>query len=682
MNNVNRPPVISALPDTSLKEEETLSLTFSASDPDTNAVTFSTTNLPAFAAFTDNGDGSGSFFFSPNNAQSGVYQIQLIAVDDGPIPAADTSNFQLTVIETNIPPVIAAIPNQSTDEQSLLDVSVSASDPNGDLVLLSAANLPAFGSFTDNGNGNGNVRFIPGFNDAGNYFIDVIARDTGNPQLSDTVTFLLTVNGTNRAPSITPISDQSMDEGDTLEIPITATDLDNDNIALSANNLPAFGTVIDNGDGTGLLRFITGPEDAGTYAIEIVATDDGAPPLFSIEPFNLVVNNVNRAPSVVGILDQNMLEGLTLSITVSASDPDSDAVTLSVNNLPAFGSFAVTGNGAGTLTFTPGFKDEGVYANIEVVATDNGSPALSSSEFFTLTVEDNNTPPLAQNDAVQTDEDSSLTIAALANDSDPNGDSLRISALLAPNIHGVVSIPPGDSTILYQPETDFSGVDQFQYVIDDGKGLLDTATVTVTVNPVNDPPVITGLPDSVSFAANQSVSLDVFSAVSDVETADSLLTYVFSAAPDTLLFDFDDASGLLTVSAKNPAATLLVQATVTISDPQGASVSKTLQVRLKTPVGIGPDFESTVPKEFVLLQNFPNPFNPATKIRFGLPVATRVKIEIFNLLGQRVAVLLDENKTAGYHLIEFRGEQYASGLYIYAIQAGNFRAVRKMILLK
>jgi hypothetical protein len=92
--------------------------------------------------------------------------------------------------------------------------------------------------------------------------------------------------------------------------------------------------------------------------------------------------------------------------------------------------------------------------------------------------------------------------------------------------------------------------------------------------------------------------------------------------------------------------------------------------------------DSITPTEFSLSQNYPNPFNPVTHIRFGLPKASNVKIEIFNLLGQRVATLLNERKLAGYHTVEFNGGNFSSGVYLYRIQADEFQQVRKMLLIK
>lgn len=102
-------------------------------------------------------------------------------------------------------------------------------------------------------------------------------------------------------------------------------------------------------------------------------------------------------------------------------------------------------------------------------------------------------------------------------------------------------------------------------------------------------------------------------------------------------------------------------------------------------VGITEEQPDMLPEEFSLSQNYPNPFNPVTNIRFGLPGPTHVSIEIFNLLGQRVMTLLDENRPAGYHVITFdtnRQGGIASGMYFYRIQAGKFTDTKRMLLIK
>ena len=92
--------------------------------------------------------------------------------------------------------------------------------------------------------------------------------------------------------------------------------------------------------------------------------------------------------------------------------------------------------------------------------------------------------------------------------------------------------------------------------------------------------------------------------------------------------------------------------------------------------------EEDIPEEYALSQNYPNPFNPVTQIRYALPEAVFVRLEVRNILGQRVRVLVNERKKAGYHVISLNGNTLASGVYFYTIEAGDFRQVRKMVLVK
>lgn len=89
-----------------------------------------------------------------------------------------------------------------------------------------------------------------------------------------------------------------------------------------------------------------------------------------------------------------------------------------------------------------------------------------------------------------------------------------------------------------------------------------------------------------------------------------------------------------------------------------------------------------IPTEYSLSQNYPNPFNPSTMIRFGLPAAGRVNITLFNLLGSAIATLVNGELPAGFHEVSFDAAHLASGTYFYRIEAGTYRQVRKMMILK
>uniref|UniRef100_A0A832DJM9 T9SS type A sorting domain-containing protein n=1 Tax=Ignavibacterium album TaxID=591197 RepID=A0A832DJM9_9BACT len=111
---------------------------------------------------------------------------------------------------------------------------------------------------------------------------------------------------------------------------------------------------------------------------------------------------------------------------------------------------------------------------------------------------------------------------------------------------------------------------------------------------------------------------------------------------------------------------------------------------MNTPTSV--DDNKTFPDEFVLYQNYPNPFNPTTKIRYSIPASPKsspkertlneVRIKVYDILGNEIATLVDEQKEAGYYEVEWDATQLASGVYFYRLQAGNFIQTKKMLLLR
>jgi len=97
--------------------------------------------------------------------------------------------------------------------------------------------------------------------------------------------------------------------------------------------------------------------------------------------------------------------------------------------------------------------------------------------------------------------------------------------------------------------------------------------------------------------------------------------------------------------------------------------------------------DAGLPRDFSVMQNYPNPFNPVTSIKFQLPVDSKVKIEIFNSLGERISELLNNQLSAGFHEVSFDASNQASGIFYYVVTATgtdgrDFRSVKKMVLMK
>jgi len=101
---------------------------------------------------------------------------------------------------------------------------------------------------------------------------------------------------------------------------------------------------------------------------------------------------------------------------------------------------------------------------------------------------------------------------------------------------------------------------------------------------------------------------------------------------------------------------------------------------IDTPTGV--EVIEAVPSSFLLLQNYPNPFNPTTIIEFFLPEQSAVKLSIVNSLGQEVETLLAEEKEPGKYKVEWNAGSFPSGIYFVRLETKNFKAAKKMLLIK
>jgi len=121
-------------------------------------------------------------------------------------------------------------------------------------------------------------------------------------------------------------------------------------------------------------------------------------------------------------------------------------------------------------------------------------------------------------------------------------------------------------------------------------------------------------------------------------------------------------------------------ATLLTADPNGNPIGD-LTWYPEITVGVK-EIPNSVPTKFSLSQNYPNPFNPTTNIKYSIPQSGFVTLRVFNLLGQEVASLVNQNQKPGEYIVDFDASNLASGIYLYKIQSGDFTLTKKMMILK
>jgi hypothetical protein len=129
------------------------------------------------------------------------------------------------------------------------------------------------------------------------------------------------------------------------------------------------------------------------------------------------------------------------------------------------------------------------------------------------------------------------------------------------------------------------------------------------------------------------------------------------------------------------------QAIIVLSSNDPDSARATIPVTLNVLTGVAG--ENTLPLVFALYQNFPNPFNPSTTIKFGIPEASKVRLMIYDVLGREVATIVDKDLQPGYYAIPFNGANLSSGAYFYRIiatrtsdQGQTYVETKKLLLMK
>ncbi len=378
----------------------------------------------------------------------------------------------------NRPPVLNPIGNQQANEGQLLQFIITASDPDEDTLTYEASNLPAGATFDA---ATQTFQWTPGYDQAGSYQ-NVLFKvtDSGTPMASASEAITITVGNVNRPPVLDPIGSKTVKEGQLLTIIVTANDPDGDTLTYSASNLPS-GASFD--PSTRTFIWIPGYDQAGNYPeVRFTVADNGIPPASTSEAITITVGNVNRPPVLAPVGDRIGTEGELLQFTITATDPDGDALTYSASDLPDGAAFDPV---AQKFSWTPGFDQAGSYPNIELTVIDNGDPIESDTELITITVGNvNRAPVFAPVGTQQVFENQLLQFSVMATDYD--GDGITYSTSPLPN---GASFDASNRLFSWTPDSSQTGtyVVAF-YATDNGSPpMTDQLDVVITVGYVATP---------------------------------------------------------------------------------------------------------------------------------------------------------------------------------------------------
>ena len=340
VTNVNQAPVLDPIGDRSVERGTSLSIFVTGADPDGDAVSFSTANLPSWASFTDYGDGSGALGLAPPLDMMPATVSMTVTLSDGSLASSETFSITVYSIDGGNPPVLAPVGDQTVAEGATKNVDVSATDIDGGSLSWTVS-LPAMATFTPTGSApgsaTGTMTLAPGYCDAGTYAASIGVSDGA---LTDNENFVVTVSDVNRAPVWDPPSGGyavTFSEGSSGDVQVRATDADQASCGTPAPTLwylsagaPTQLTVTftDQGGGSGLLHLAAGFDAAGTYTLMLRAKDAVDPAVSTDVPVAVTVLLVDRAPVASAGGPYSGLIGNAMAMTASgSSDPDGDALT-------------------------------------------------------------------------------------------------------------------------------------------------------------------------------------------------------------------------------------------------------------------------------------------------------------------------------------------------------------------
>ena len=434
-------------------------------------------------------DTNGTVLYTPDSGYSGTDTFTY-TIDDNSGATSNVATVTISISLFNQPPV-AADDTVNTLEATTVSINVIANDSDIDgsidISSLTIINLPANGTAVVDTTGGATIMDIsgliqytpyPGYSgtDTFTYTIDDDSATTSNE-----ATVTISISPSNQSPVAADDTGNTM-EDTMVSINVIANDSDADGTidlsTLTIINVPSNGTAVAYTDGT--IRYTPNSGYSGIDSFTYTIDDDRG--VTSNEAKVTITISISNQPPVTADDTGNTLENTLVSINVIANDTDNDGIidlsTLTIISVPSNGT--AVSNTDGSIRYTP---DSG-YLGIDTFTytIDDDSGATSNEATVTVTITLPNQPPVAVDDNMYTNEATPVTIKVINNDSDADG-TLDLSTLTIINVpaNGTAEADT-DGSIRYTPNSEYSDIDTFTYIIDDNSGATSNeATVTIYI---------------------------------------------------------------------------------------------------------------------------------------------------------------------------------------------------------
>ena len=612
----------------------------------------------------------------PKGSQSSDYNHWKVFTIDG-----STGNISLVNELTNSRPDLTSGKIQADDfKKSTINKSISFINRRGktssDLYYL-----------WDFGDGNTSTEEAPShiYETPGKYTVKLESSDGANYSTKTISDYIVVVS--NMPPNIFAIDSVTIQEDSSANVTLSATDIDGDALTYSAVSDTNAVTVSVS---SSTLTLTPNANWNGVANIKAYASDGS---LKDSTTFTLTVTPINDAPVITAVSNDSTDEETEKSIVLSASDVDGDALTYSASSDTSAVAVTISTN---TLKFNPALNYTGTSV-ITVIVSDNVLADTTKFDFKVININDAPVITAVANDTTSEDSDGKAVILSA---SDIEGDALTYSAVSETT---GLTVTISNDTLRLKPVADYFGTSSVKAFVSDGQ-LKDSIAFSFTVLNIQDAPYafewVSMASDTIDITQSNladtyelkwSESKDV-----DGDTINYLLYAIIGVNPPEEVFDTTSTSVQITYQelVENVFEPFPMLPRVTVQFfVEATDGTDTVKVTGDDRVVFVNRYEylSTesegIPTEFALHENYPNPFNPTTTLRFDLPEVSSITLTIYNMLGQKVRTFNYQNTSAGYHSVTWDatndyGEQVGAGVYLYQLQAKDFVKTRKMVLLK